>query len=156
SGPFYLSPKPLDNRLNTAVVPLPRIPTLPVDQLFSDVDLDVYNRSFFQAVDDILAPASAAQAFEQVRDAYNTIANGRKSLAEKYSTFEVDWLFPDGSPFTPDSQHEASQLKEAQETFQQQMRAALMTAYSVDTLVQYGVKWNSPVPASADNMIALF
>src|SRR5205085_6859440 len=103
-GPRYTSPKPLDNTLNTGLVPLPTLPgtltQLPTQQLFVDVDLDLFNRTFFQAVDDILAPASAAQAFEQARDAYNTITNGRKALSQKYSDNEVDWLFAPDSPFT--------------------------------------------------------
>lgn len=156
-GPLYMSPKPLDNTLNTAVVPLPSLPSQiapswPTQQLFTDVDLDQYNRGFFQAVDNILAPVSAAQAFEQVPDAYRTITYGRESIAKKYGIYEVDWMFGENSPFTgtPD------QLAEGQEAFEQQMRAALMTAYSLDTIVQYPVVWNSTVPSAADDMISLF
>ena len=36
------------------------------------------------------------------------------------------------------------------------MRAALMTAYSVDTIVQYDVAWNQQVSAAADGYIELF
>ncbi len=156
SGPRYMSPKPLDNTLNTAVVPLPQLdsslPQLPTEQLFTDVDLDQFNRSFFQSVDNILAPASAAKAFEVATDAYNTITLGRKTLAEEYSQYEVEWLFSVNSPFTGTS----DQLTAAREDFQQQMRAALLTAYSVDTLVQYSVSWNSSVPPAADDRISLF
>lgn len=157
-GPLFMSPKPLDNTLNTAVVPLPSLPSTieptwwAQSQLFSDIDLDLYNRAFFQAVDNILAPASAAQAFEVSPDDYKTITYGRESLAQKYGTHEVDWMFPEQAPFTgsPD------QLSAGQEAFEQQMRAALMTAYSLDTIVQYAVVWNSSVPAAADDMISLF
>lgn len=157
-GPLFMSPKPLDNTLNTAVVQLPSLPsqiappTWPQQQLFSDVDLDTYNRAFFQAVDNILMPASAAQAFEQAREAYKTIAYGRESIAEQYGTHEVDWMFPKTSPFTGS----LDQLIAGQEAFEQQMRAALMTAYSLDTIVQYDVVWNSSVPTAADDMISLF
>lgn len=156
-GPLYMSPKPLDNTLNTAVVPLPSLPSQiapswPTQQLFTDVDLDQYNRGFFQAVDNILAPASAAQAFEQVPDAYQTIANGRRSIAQKYGIFEVDWMFGQNSPFTGSLDQQAA----GQEAFEQQMRAALMTAYALDTIVQYTVVWNQTVPAAADDMISLF
>lgn len=157
-GPLYMSPKPLDNTLNTAVVPLPSLPSTieptgwPLSQLFSDVDLDLYNRGFFQAVDNILAPASAAQAFEKSPADYNIITYGREFLAQKYGANEIDWMFPDQAPFTgsPD------QLTAGQEAFEQQMRAALMTAYSLDTIVQYTVVWNSSVPAADDDMISLF
>jgi hypothetical protein len=155
-GPRYASPKPLDNTLNTGLVGLPTLPNtltqLPTQQLFVDVDLDLLNRTFFQAVDDMLAPASAAQAFEQARDAYNTITNGRKTLSEEYSLHEVDWLFSANAPFTGTQ----PQLDEARETFEQQMRAALMTAYSVDTIVQFSVAWASPVPSEADDQLSLF
>lgn len=157
AGPRYLSPKPLDNTLNTGVVPLPTLPSplpqvLPTQQLFTDVDLDVLNRPFFQAVDDMLQPAAAAQAFELVPDAYDIVARGRKCLAGEYARYEVDWLFPPNAPFsgTPD------QLKEARQTFDQQMRAALMTAYAVDTIVQYAVTWNTPVPSSVGDRFSLF
>jgi large repetitive protein len=155
-GPRYASPKPLDNTLNTGLVNLPTLPNtltqLPTQQLFVDVDLDLFNRAFFQAVDDILAPASAAQAFEQARDAYQTITNGRKALSQKYSDNEVDWLFNPNSPFTGTQ----PQLVEARETFEQQMRAALMTAYSVDTIVQFAVTWASAVPSEANDQLSLF
>ena len=157
TGPFYLSPKPLDNTLNTAVVPLPPLPSAlvpanwPSQQLFTDVDLDQLNRTFFQAVDTMLAAASAAKAFEVARDAYTNMAYGRKSLAQQYAVHEVDWLFSPQSPLTGTG----AQLAAAQ-TFAQQMRAALMTAYSADTLVQYAVTWNSPVPASVGDLLSLY
>jgi hypothetical protein len=158
TGPRFLSPKPLDNTLNSDTVPLPDINSvlgkLPAQQLFIDVDLDQLNRVFFQAVDNVLSPASAAKAFEldSSRAAYDAIARGRESLAQKYATFEVDWLFPAGSPFTGT----AVQFGNAREAFEQQMRAALMTAYSVDTIVQYDVAWNKQVSAAADGYIELF
>lgn len=156
TGPRYASPKPLDNTLNTQLVPLPTLPAplpqLPQQMLFVDVDPDRLNRSFFAAVDDFLAPAAAGQAFELQRSAYNDVANGRMNLAEKYAQNEVDWLFPSAAPFTGSGE----QLQVAREAFGQQMRAALMTAYAVDTVIQYDIKWNSPVPAAADDRIALF
>jgi len=156
SGPFYLAPKPLDNTLNTGDVPLPVLPSplpqLPQTQLFVDVDLDTMGRSFFQAVDAILAPASAARTFELAQPAYTTIANDRKGIADKYSTYEVEWLFPEGSPFTGS----AVQLGLAQTAFGQQMRAALLTAYAVDTVLQYGVTWTNGVPAGAGDRIGIF
>ncbi len=156
SGPRYLSPKPLDNALNSATVPLPALasplPTLPTSQLFMDVDLDRLNQAFFQAVDNLLAPAAAAQAFEQASSAYQALAQGRQLLATGYASHEVDWLFEDGSPFTGTSDQQSA----ACDVFQQQMRASLMTAYSVDTLVQYDVAWASPLPPAADGMLALF
>lgn len=155
-GPRFLSPKPLDNVLNSASVKLPtlsaKLPALAAQQLFVDVDLDQLNRTFFQAVDDVLSPASAAKAFEVAPAAYDALALGREALAEKYAQFEVDWLFGPNSPFTGST----TQLAVAQEAFEQQMRAALMTAYSVDTIVQYDVTWNQTVSAGADGFIELF
>ncbi|QAY75870.1 hypothetical protein [Sphingosinicella sp. BN140058] len=156
SGPRYLSPKPLDNVLNTANVPLPTLastlPQLPAQRLFVDIDLDQYNRAFFQTVDTILGPASAAQAFEQARAAYDAIARGRETLAHKYSTYEVDWLFDPTSPFSGSD----DQRIVARDVFEQQMRASLMTAHAVDTIVQYDVAWNQSVSPAADQMIELF
>jgi len=158
AGPFYLSPKPLDNTLNTAVVPLPSLPSQlapaswPASMSFTDVDLDVLNSSFFAAVDSFLQPASAAKAFEVATDAYSTVAYGRESLADQYSTHEVDWLFSPQSPFTGSP----TQIDDAQDTFGEQMRAALMTAYSVDTVVQYPVSWITPPPASVQDLLTLY
>lgn len=156
AGPRFLSPKPLDNVLNSASVPLPqlsaKLPALPAQQLFIDIDLDQLNRIFFQAVDEVLSPASAAKAFELAQDAYDAIAVGRETLAQKYSQYEVDWLFGPQSPFTGTT----TALGIAREVFEQQMRAALMTAYSVDTIVQYDVTWNQSVSAAADGYIELF
>ncbi len=158
AGPRFLSPKPLDNTLNSDTVPLPVLNpvlgSLPAQQLFIDVDLDQLNRVFFQAVDNVLQPASAAKAFEldPSHAAYDAIVKGRETLAQKYATFEVDWLFEAGSPFTGTT----VQFGSARDAFEQQMRAALMTAYSVDTIVQYDVVWNNPVSAAADGYIELF
>ncbi|WP_144379265.1 hypothetical protein [Mesorhizobium amorphae] len=156
AGPRFLSPKPLDNVLNSASVPMPalstKLPALPAQQLFVDTDLDQLNRTFFQAVDDVLSPASAAKAFEVAPGAYNQIALGRETLAQKYAQYEVDWLFGPQSPFTGTT----AALAIAQDVFEQQMRAALMTAYSVDTIVQYDVTWNQQVSAAADGNIELF
>ncbi len=156
AGPRFLSPTPLDNTLNSATVPLPKmppnLPSLPAQRQFVNVDLDQLNRAFFQAVDDVLGAASAAKAFEVAPDAYTAIARGRETLAQKYSTYEVDWLFDAQSPFTGTT----SQLSVARTVFEQQMRSALMTAYSVDTITQYDVIWNKPVSSAADGYIELF
>jgi hypothetical protein len=64
----------------------------------------------------------------------------------------VEWLFPAGAPFTGSD----DQLTAARETFEQQMRAALMTAYSVDTILQFPVQWNSTLPAGAAGQISLY
>ncbi|HYW09548.1 MAG TPA: hypothetical protein VE913_21480, partial [Longimicrobium sp.] len=158
AGPFYLSPTPLDNTLNTATVPLPAIPaalapaTLPAQQLFTDVDLDRLNTVFFAAVDSFLAPASAARAFEVATDAYTTVATGRRSLADQYAANEVEWLFSGDAPFTGS----ADGLAGARATFAEQMRAALGTAYSVDTVVQYGVTWSAALPAGLGDLYSLY
>lgn len=159
AGPYYASPMPLDNTLNSAVVPLPTLPplpqdlrTLPASQLFTDVDLDVLNGAFFQAVDLMLTPALAAATFENARDAYTAVANGRTRLSSLYSAKEIDWLFEANSPFTGPP----AQLKMAQDAFGQQMRAALATAYTTDTIVQYGVSWAKAPPPAVDGMYELF
>lgn len=157
-GPFYQSPMPLDNTLNTQVVPLPALPAgiqpsnWPASQLFTDVDLDRLNSAFFSAVDNFLAPASAAYAFEHARTAYTAVAEGRASLADEYSTHEIDWLFGAGAPFTGT----APQLDEGQTAFGQQMRAALATAYTTDTIVQYTVSWSSQLPAGIGDLYQLY
>jgi hypothetical protein len=126
--------------------------TLPATQLFTDLDLDLLNSSFFQAVDTLLAPASATAGFQAAEAAYTTIAQGRAQLAEGYSTNEVDWLFSAASPF----QGSADDLASGQEALEQQMRATLMSAYSIDTIVQYPVAWNSAVPSSVGDQVSLF
>ena len=157
-GPFYLSPKPLDNALNSETVPLPTLPAAikppnwPASQLFTNVDLDVLNSAFFGAVDGVLAPASAAQAFLASSANYDTIANGRGTLAELYSANEIDWLFPPQSPFSGP----ASQLAIARDAFAEQMRAALATAYTTDTILQYSVTWTAAVPASVGDQYELY
>ncbi len=158
AGPRFLSPKPLSNVLSGGIIPVPTLPkalqppSWPTNKQLVDVDLDQYNRVFFQAVDDALAPASAAQAFASDRTTYEAIANGRANMADGYADNEVDWLFPAPAqaPYTE------AQIKAARDAFGQQMRAALQSAYSVDTIVQYDVAWNSTVPADADGTIELF
>jgi hypothetical protein len=156
SGPFYSGPKPMDNTLNTAIVPLPvltpPLTQLPASQLFTDIDLDVFGRSFFQAVDDLLSPQPAALAFEQARAAYTAIAEGREQLAGKYSDHEVYWMFPGDSPFTGTS----DDLTAARKAFAEQMRASLMTAYAVDTIVQYTAAWSTPPPSAVGDQYELF
>ncbi|RZM37379.1 MAG: hypothetical protein EOP67_01570 [Sphingomonas sp.] len=156
SGPRYLSPKPLDNALNTATIALPKLASslkqLPAQRLFVDADLDQFNRVFFQTVDTLLGPASAAQAFQHAPAAYDTIARGRETLAQGYATFEIDWLFGPTSPFSGT----LADLGIAREVFEQQMRSALMTAYAIDTIIQYDVAWTAPVSPMADHALELF
>jgi hypothetical protein len=157
ASPLYISPTPLSTNLESGTVPLPVLPpvlgiTLPSSQLFTDVDLDLFNEQFFQSVDTVLAPASATAGFQAAPGAYTTIAQGRELIAEGYSTNEVDWLFPSGSPF----QGVGAQLAIAQEALQQQMRAALMSAYSIDTIVEYPVTWNGAVPPAVGDQVSLF
>jgi hypothetical protein len=159
AGPFYLSPKPLDNTLNSQTVTLPVIaPPLPTamalgsTQLFSDIDLDRLTQNFFAAVDGFLTPASAAHAFEVASDAYAAVATGRGDIAQEYSTFEVEWLFGGDSPFTGTK----AMLDAARDAFAEQMRAALSAAYLLDTIVQYGVAWTNTVPSTVGDQLELF
>ena len=154
--PLYSSPKPLLNALESGIVPMPNTPPilapLGQNQTFVDVDLDALNRNFFAAVDRALGPGLSSSIFQANRPAYNALAMGREQLAVGYSTNEIDWLFNAQAPFTgsPD------QLKAARENFEQQMRAELMTAYSVDTIVQFPVQWNTALPAGAAGQISLY
>lgn len=157
-GPYYLSPKPLDNALTSGTVPLPNLPaalqppTWPASQSFTDVDLDRLNATFFSALDLMLAPASAAQAFAQARAAYVAMADGRANIASLYASKEIDWLFPPQAPFTGSP----AQWQAARDAFEQQMRAALATAYTTDTIVQYGVSWTGKLPAEIGDLYELF
>ena len=154
--PLYSSPKPLRNSLESGSVPMPQMPQgltqLGQTQTFVDVDLDVFNRNFFAAVDQVLEPASAAAVFMANQPAYTSIAVGCEHLATGYSSHEVDWLFNSQAPFTGS----ADQLTASREAFEQQLRAALMTAYSVDTIVQFPVQWNVTLPAGAAGQISLY
>ena len=60
------------------------------------------------------------------------------------------------SPAPAQAPYTEAQIKAARDAFGQQMRAALQSAYSVDTIVQYDVAWNGAVPADADGAIELF
>src|SRR5207237_9802673 len=96
----------------------------------------------FEPLHSVLPPALAPPAFEQARDAHTKTANWRTLLAGLYSSNEIDWLFASDAPFTGP----AVQLTMAQDAFGQQMRAALATAYTTDTIVQYGVSWGHALP----------
>lgn len=154
--PYYSSPKPLLNALESGVVPMPAMPTglaqLGKTQTFVDVDLDVLNRSFFAAVDQVLQPASAAALFAASSDAYVAMAFGRERLAIGYSQHEVDWLFGASAPFTGSG----DDLKDASSFIEQQCRAALLSAYSIDTVLQFPVSWSQALPAGAAGNLALF
>ena len=86
NGPFFSSPMPLDTMLQSGMVNLPPLPeslidngtTQPSQLLFSDIDLDRLNASFFQAVDDITDI---------------DVADARETLANLYATHQIDWLF---------------------------------------------------------------
>ncbi|MGD0831264.1 MAG: hypothetical protein ABR907_09995 [Terracidiphilus sp.] len=154
--PLYSSPKPLLNALESGIVPMPNTPPilapLGQNQTFVDVDMDAINRNFFAAVDRALGPGLASSIFQANRTAYNAIALGREQLAVGYSANEVDWLFNSLAPFTGT----ADQLEAARENFEQQMRAELMTAYSVDTIVQFPAQWTATLPAGAAGQISLY
>ena len=142
----------MDTSLNTGVVPLPQDPVLalPPTRTFADVDLDDFGRSFFSAVDRFLAPGPATSAYQADASSYETVARARRTIADEYSRYEVDWLFPDAHRGSPDD------LEEAREAFGQQMRQALGSAYAIDTVIQYPVVFDDPLPSSVTDRIALF
>jgi|GEM_PF-2361484 len=150
--PSYAAPKPMDTSLNTGVVPLPQDPVLdlPPTRTFADVDLDDFGRSFFSAVDRFLAPGPATSAYQVDASSYETVARARRTIADEYSRYEVDWLFPDAHRGSPDD------LEEAREAFGQQMRQALGSAYAIDTVIQYPVVFDDALPPSVTDRIALF
>ncbi|MFW2543896.1 hypothetical protein ACN2XU_14740 [Primorskyibacter sp. 2E107] len=151
----YLAPKPLDTKLRSGDVAMPNdlpgLGSLPARRTFSDVDLDQMARGAFSAIDNILGAENASNTFAQAPDAYRAIAEAREAIADRYSDNEVDWLLKD-----PAFQGQGSDLCQGQDLMAQQMRAALGSAYAINTIVQTDVSFAKALPQNMNNRLQLF
>lgn len=152
---YYLAPKPLDTSLRSGTVKMPNnltaLSSLPDERTFNDIDLDVLARNAFAAIDSALGPESAASAFQISPALYSQIAYAREDIADNYADNEVAWLLQDQTYIG-----NGSDLCQGQDQMAQQMRAALSSAYAVNTIVQTEVKFNQPLPTSMGNRLQLF
>ncbi len=151
----YLAPKPLDTKLRsgTVVMPnnLPGLGGLPASRVYSDIDLDQLARSTFAAIDNILGAENSSNAFAQAPDAYRAIAVARENIADLYADNEVHWLLDDAA-----YQGQGSDLCQGQNLMAEQMRAALGSAYAVNTIVQTDVSFASALSDVMANRLQLF
>jgi hypothetical protein len=152
---YYLAPKPLDTSLRSGTVAMPNdltaLSSLPDKRTFNDVDLDDIARAAFAAIDSALGAESASNMFRQSHDLYGQVAYAREDIADRYSDNEVTWLLKDDT-FIGD----ASDLCQGRDQMAQQMRAALSSAYAVNTIVQTKVVFNQPLPENMGNRLQLF
>lgn len=152
---YYLAPKPLDTSLRSGTVKMPNnltaLSSLPDVRTFNDIDLDVLARNAFAAIDSALGPESAANAFQISPELYSQIAYAREDIADNYADNEVAWLLQNETYIG-----NGSDLCQGQDQMAQQMRAALSSAYAVNTIVQTEVKFNQPLSASMGNRLQLF
>lgn len=151
----YLAPKPLDTKLRSGSVPMPNslpgLEGLGATRVYSDIDLDQLARSTFSAIDNILGAENSSNAFAQAPDAYRAIAAARENIADSYADKEVAWLLDDAT-----YQGQGSDLCQGQNLMAEQMRAALGSAYAVNTIVQTDVSFANPLPDVMANRLQLF
>jgi hypothetical protein len=152
---YYLAPKPLDTSLRSGTVSMPNnltaLSSLPDQRTFNDVDLDDIARTAFAAIDAALGAQSASNMFRESQDLYSQVAYAREDIADRYADNEVTWLLQD-SAFIGD----ASDLCQGRDQMAQQMRAALSSAYAVNTIVQTKVVFNQALPSNIGNRLQLF
>lgn len=152
---YYLAPKPLDTSLRSGTVSMPNdltaLSSLPDKRTFNDVDLDDIARAAFAAIDSALGAESASNMFRQSHDLYGQVAYAREDIADRYADNEVTWLLKDDT-FIGDP----SDLCQGRDQMAQQMRAALSSAYAVNTIVQTKVVFNQSLPANMGNRLQLF
>lgn len=151
----YLAPKPLDTKLRSGTVMMPNnlpgLGGLSTSRVYSDIDLDQLARSTFAAIDNILGAENASNAFAQAPDAYRAIAVARENIADSYADNEIQWLLDDVA-----YQGRGSDLCQGQNLMAEQMRAALGSAYAVNTIVQTDVTFAQGLPAVMGNRLQLF
>lgn len=152
---YYLAPKPLATRLRSGAVPMPNdlppLRGLPATRTVSDVDLDNLARETFAAIDSALQAENASASFRISPDSYRGTAYAREDIADRYADNEVTWLL-DAAAFKGDG----SDLCQGRDQMAQQMRSALGSAYSVDTIVQTRATFRQALPASMGNRLQLF
>lgn len=151
----YLAPKPLDTKLRSGTVPmpsnLPGLGTLPASRVYSDINLDELARGAFSAIDNILGAENASRSFEQAPTAYGDIAVARENIADRYADHEVAWLLDDSK-----YQGQGSDLCQGQDLMAQQMRSALGSAYTINTIVQTDVTFAEALPETMGSRLQLF
>jgi hypothetical protein len=152
---YYLAPKPLDTSLRSGTVAMPNnlnaLSSLPSQRTFNDVDLDIIARTAFAAIDSALGAENASNTFRKSHDLYSQVAYAREDIADRYADNEVEWLLKDNS-FTGND----SDLCQGKDQMAQQMRAALSSAYAVNTIVQTKVTFNQALPSNMGNRLQLF
>jgi hypothetical protein len=152
---YYLAPKPLDTSLRSGTVSMPNdlnaLSSLPDKRTFNDVDLDDIARTAFAAIDAALGPQNASNMFQKSQDLYSEVAYAREDIADRYADNEVTWLLQDNTFIG-----NASDLCQGQDQMAQQMRAALSSAYAVNTIIQTSVVFNQALPSNMGNRLQLF
>lgn len=152
---YYLAPKPLDTSLRSGTVPMPNnltaLSSLPDKRTFNDVSLDDIARSAFAAIDAALGAESASNLFQKSQDLYSQVAYAREDIADRYADNEVTWLLQDNAFIGDDSD-----LCQGRDQMAQQMRAALSSAYVVNTIIQTKVAFNQALPSNMGNRLQLF
>ncbi|HYF78439.1 MAG TPA: LysM peptidoglycan-binding domain-containing protein, partial [Symbiobacteriaceae bacterium] len=138
-GVAYYAVPPISNTLWGDTVQVPGYVSgqgLTADQstTFQSVDLDVWGRTFLEAVDLFLSPTYAVPAYQM--DATNTAAviSAKETLGDAIAAHMTD-LFNTTS--------NADRLRAAQEILKQNLLVQLSQAYSVNTVVQYPVSVTS-------------
>lgn len=147
NNPDVFAPRPISNELQTRrqvgiydYVSGQGISTQVTRKLdFVDIDLDVWGRQFFAAVDDLLAPRFTAAT--QIVGRYSGDRNFLKEiLDQKKAVAQIAKLWM--SPVFKDSSADASDVREA---FYQQMLSRLSNAYTARAGLRYTAQVNADV-----------
>ncbi len=162
-NPLFFAPIPLANQLitgtNFTVYPYMRGTGIDFDhafiKTFAGIDLDVWARTFLEAVDQFLTPMYTVPAFivDQVLGTtyYRDVLDAKKQIAAAYAADDnplVQNLKVDQSG----SAYEANR-KVAAETLQQVLLTTLASAYTTTAIVQYNVQ---VTPRAGDLSSSLF
>lgn len=138
-GVAYYAVPPISNTLWGDTVQVPGYVSgqgLTADQsaTFQSVDLDVWGRTFLEAVDLFLSPTYAVPAYQMDATNTATVISAKETLGDAIAAHLTD-LFNTSS--------NADRLQAAQEILKQNLLVQLSQAYSVNTVVQYPVSVTS-------------
>ena len=151
TAPRIFAPRPISNKLESySQIPIydyqtgkPIDYTTPSQKIdFTGIDMDVWMSEFLSSIDSFLAPELISPAgilsHLESETYLQDILGSKKSLAGLIKELVI--------PVFENEPINATELEDAQESFEQQVLVALANTYSVEALIQYDAQVNADIP----------
>ncbi|SCB77803.1 Uncharacterized protein BCZB5J_00163 [Bacillus cereus] len=157
SEPVFYAPLPLSTKLISREVKVRKFnkdgtlgdPESEESQPFTRIDMDKWAQKCLEAIEEVLSPSIAIQAYTLAPDAYKNILSIKESLASSISN-SIELILDPKEGSLPPPPEVLEQLKaEAAEKLRQQLLIKLTNAYDIETVVVYMASVRSQIGTQA-------